>query len=250
MRDAVADVLLERRALARISPLGFAASLMLHALLGLVMIVGVRRHPTDLRPLLMVNLAPSSRPAATAAQLAPPSRPAPAVPSPVIVPEPVAEKTKETISTTKKAVDTSLFGRSEAKPAKASTPPPPSKQATTTPPSTGIAPGAGEFPLPGIGTAGVTGIEGGDFPYTIYIDRMIALIGRNWFRPQVGGDAITRVYFVIERDGRVRDAEVRVASGNGTFDRAALRAVIESSPLPPLPFGYSGTYLGVHLTFH
>ena len=38
-------------------------------------------------------------------------------------------------------------------------------------------------------------------------------------------------------------------SGNGTFDRAALRAVMEASPLPPLPFAYNGTFLGVHLTF-
>jgi hypothetical protein len=40
-----------------------------------------------------------------------------------------------------------------------------------------------------------------------------------------------------------------IASGSGLYDRAALRAVLESSPLPPLPFGYNGTYLGVHLKF-
>jgi outer membrane biosynthesis protein TonB len=47
----------------------------------------------------------------------------------------------------------------------------------------------------------------------------------------------------------VHDPVTESASGNGLFDRAALRAVIESSPLPPLPFGYSGTYINVHLTF-
>jgi TonB family protein len=57
------------------------------------------------------------------------------------------------------------------------------------------------------------------------------------------------VKFVIDRDGTLRDAATETESGNGTFDRAALRAVIEASPLPPLPFGYSGTYLNVHLTF-
>ncbi|PYQ53934.1 MAG: hypothetical protein DMF59_00450 [Acidobacteria bacterium] len=47
----------------------------------------------------------------------------------------------------------------------------------------------------------------------------------------------------------IRDAKVEDVSGNGLYDRAALRAVLEASPLPPLPFGYSGTYLGVHLKF-
>jgi len=57
------------------------------------------------------------------------------------------------------------------------------------------------------------------------------------------------VYFAIDRDGSIRDARVESASGNGLYDRAALRAILESSPLPPLPFGYNGTYLGVHLKF-
>jgi TonB family protein len=65
----------------------------------------------------------------------------------------------------------------------------------------------------------------------------------------VSGDITTTVHFVINRDGTIRDVTNETASGNGTFDRAALRAVLEATPLPPLPFGYSGTYLGVHLTF-
>jgi TonB family protein len=91
-------------------------------------------------------------------------------------------------------------------------------------------------------------LEGGDFPYTIYIERMKTLIGSRWLRPQVGVGAVV-VYFAIDRDGTIRDAKIETPSGDGTFDRAALRAVLESSPLPPLPFGYAGTYLGVHLTF-
>jgi len=94
-----------------------------------------------------------------------------------------------------------------------------------------------------------TALEGGDFPYTIYIDRMTTLIGQHWLRPQVTGGTVATVSFVIDRDGTIRDAKNEISSGNGTFDRAALRAVLEASPLPPLPFGYSGTYLGVHLNF-
>ncbi len=98
------------------------------------------------------------------------------------------------------------------------------------------------------GSSGVTGLEGGDFPYTIYIDRMRNLIGTHWFRPQ-SATAVATVHFVINRDGSIRDVTLDASSGNGVFDRAAQRAVVEASPLPPLPFAYSGTYLGVHLTF-
>jgi TonB family protein len=106
--------------------------------------------------------------------------------------------------------------------------------------------GGGDIP---IGAAGVTGIEG-DFPYTIYIDRMRVLISQRFLRPQAGGNTLTStVSFTINRDGAIRDAKTEIPSGDGTFDRAALRAVLEASPLPPLPFGYNGTYLGVHLTF-
>jgi TonB family protein len=78
---------------------------------------------------------------------------------------------------------------------------------------------------------------------------MKTLIGSHWFRPQVAESTAAVVYFAIDRDGTIRDAKVENASGNGLYDRAALRAILEASPLPPLPFGYSGSYLGVHLKF-
>ena len=95
---------------------------------------------------------------------------------------------------------------------------------------------------------GSSPLEGGDFPYTLYIDRMTTKLGAAFFRPQ-GTSSVVGVYFVIDRDGTIRDAKIESSSGNSTLDRAALRAVLESSPLGPLPFGYSGTYLGVHLKF-
>ena len=105
-----------------------------------------------------------------------------------------------------------------------------------------------DFPDVPIGGAGVTALEGGDFPYTLYIEQMKRTIGSHWLRPQIG-DTAAIIYFVIDRDGSMRDAKIETPSGNGLYDRAALRAVLESSPLPPLPFGYNGTYLGVHLKF-
>jgi TonB family protein len=83
----------------------------------------------------------------------------------------------------------------------------------------------------------------------MYLTNMNRLIGTHWFRPQISGDLTTRISFTINRDGSIADAKIEQSSGNGTADRAALRAVLETSPLPPLPFGYNGTYLGVHLIF-
>jgi TonB family protein len=152
------------------------------------------------------------------------------------------------------------FGRSTKKPGQLAPPPAPPRASASAP----ATPASSATPQPAApatdtiaaGTSGVTGLEGGDFPYTIYIENMRRLIGSHWFRPQ-GASATVTVHFVINRDGTIRDAVLETASGAGSlnsafssaFDRAALRAVIETSPLPPLPFAYSGTYLGVHLTF-
>ena len=100
-----------------------------------------------------------------------------------------------------------------------------------------------------IGGSGVTGLEGGDFPYTLYITGMQRRIGTNWIRPPGVTNLTTVIYFRINRDGTITDAKIEQPSGNGTFDRAALSAVRSSTPLNPLPFGYAGNYLGVHLTF-
>ena len=78
---------------------------------------------------------------------------------------------------------------------------------------------------------------------------MKTLVGQHWYRSDARPGITTTVKFVIDRDGKIHDIVTETESGNGTFDRAALRAVTESSPLPPLPFGYSGSYLGVRLIF-
>jgi len=171
---------------------------------------------------------------------------APKIEEPNPQPEPKITEPKPAAVTTpakveKNTVPLSPFGRStkkgsETPPVAKPTPAPPSAPATTT----------AEVP---IGGSGVTGLEGGDFPYTLYLQGMHRRIGTNWFRPQVAPGTATVVYFRIQRDGTISEVKVETASGNGTFDRAALSAIRSSSPLNPLPFAYDGTYLGVHLTF-
>jgi TonB family protein len=186
-----------------------------------------------------IRLAPVQQAAA-----APTRRVAPRIQEPVPQPVKPPPAKKAPDPTRKDTVPMSPFGRSTKKGAEVPPPPPPpqppaSREATSTA-------AAGEI---GIGETGVTALEGGDFPYTLYLDRMKTLVGARWVRPQVAAGATAIVYFRIERDGTIRDAKLTTTSGSGTFDRAALRAVIEASPLPSLPFAYNGHYLGVHLTF-
>jgi protein TonB len=102
------------------------------------------------------------------------------------------------------------------------------------------------------GTSGLgarlAGVGDPSFTYGYYLDRMLALIERNWRRPPTG-DALPEVAitFRIHRDGRVGDVEVETSSGVRAFDLAGLRAVENASPLPPLPAGYRKDSLSVRL---
>ena len=105
-----------------------------------------------------------------------------------------------------------------------------------------------------VGTGGNVGVGGAtfdqpDFNYSYYVDRMLVTIGMNWFKPAESVPISPMIRFRIERDGTVSDPQVERSSGLPFVDRAALRAVIASSPLPPLPQEFGGRYLGVHLIF-
>jgi protein TonB len=104
-----------------------------------------------------------------------------------------------------------------------------------------------------IGAGGAVGVSGAafdsDFQFSYYVERMLVAIGMNWFKPSQAGSVSPVIHFRIERDGTVSDATVERSSGLPFVDRAALRAVVSSSPLPPLPTEYSGSQLGVHLKF-
>ncbi len=100
----------------------------------------------------------------------------------------------------------------------------------------------------GVGIGGAR-LDQADFQYSYYIERMIIAVGMNWFKPAQVVPVEPVVRFHIERDGTVVDPEIEVSSGLPFVDRAALRAVMAASPLPPLPPEYGGSRLGVHLIF-
>jgi TonB family protein len=100
----------------------------------------------------------------------------------------------------------------------------------------------------GVGIGGAR-LDQADFQYAYYIERMIIAVGVNWFKPAQVVPVEPVVSFHVERDGTVTDLELEVSSGLPFVDRAALRAVMAASPLPPLPPEYGGSRLGVHLIF-
>ena len=246
MHDRVADVLAQRAAIGRGVSLGMALSVVLHAALAGAIVYAATHAPAP-EPAQMVNIqfakmpVPPAAPAARKPAAAPPApkieEPQPRIEEPK--PQPKAEEPPP--NPEKNTVPLSPFGRS-------------TKKGSDTPPAPAPAPEPAGTPLPGgevavpIGGSGVTGLEGGDFPYALYIQGMHRKIGGNWVRPPIHGATVV-IYFRILRDGTISEARVATPSGNGTFDRAALSAVRSSSPLNPLPFAYSGSYLGVHLAF-
>jgi TonB family protein len=240
VEDRVAEVLAQRAALERGPAAGIVLSILLHGgITALAVYAAIHAKPPQLANVLTIRFAPSVAPAIVPAN-APKAKPvAPVIHEPVPVVE--TPKPANPVTPTKNTAPPSPFGKSTKKAGPAPLPPPaPAPAATST---------AAAGPVVAPGTSGVAGIEGGDFPYTVYLTNMNRLIGTHWYRPQITGDLTTKISFTINRDGSITDAKIEASSGNGTADRAALRAVLESSPLPPLPFGYNGTYLGVHLIF-
>jgi TonB family protein len=88
-----------------------------------------------------------------------------------------------------------------------------------------------------------------DFQFTYYIDRMLSLIESKWYRPPVPPQTQAQVRFVITKSGRLEGVLLESSSGISSFDRAVLRALYASNPLPPLPPAYRKPSLTVHLTF-
>lgn len=105
------------------------------------------------------------------------------------------------------------------------------------------------------GTGGVSLGEGNSFGqrYAYYVASMRARISANWLLATVSPNIVTapRVYitFEIKRDGGVTSVEITQSSGIPEVDRSALRAILASNPLPPLPSDYSGSSVNVQFYF-
>jgi protein TonB len=88
-----------------------------------------------------------------------------------------------------------------------------------------------------------------NFEYSYYLAILKEKIGSNWVRNYIGKGKV-KVYFQIFKNGEIKNAIIEESSGNTGLDKLALRAVLNSSPLPPLPEGYAEDRLGIHLWFN
>ena len=106
--------------------------------------------------------------------------------------------------------------------------------------------------LPGLGLGNSTGENSAfdqPFEYAYYATQMLSKINQHWQRHRVRGVATVIIKFSIMRNGSIASPNVETSGGVRLLDRSALRAVMLSDPLPPLPNSYPNDTVGVHLRF-
>jgi protein TonB len=64
--------------------------------------------------------------------------------------------------------------------------------------------------------------------------------------PRQGGESVTG--FAILPSGEIVDLRTEESSGDSAFDLAALSAVQDAGPFPPLPRGFKEPFLKIHVT--
>ena len=249
--DAVGDLLAERRV--DRFPVGPAVALaaLLHAGVLLGLLASTFAHPIRAAAprfvavrLLQAGAIRPPAPVAAAAEPAPPATaPKPKIEKPV---EEAPKPSKNAVLLPAKDDKKKVTPPPVSRPGRASTP-------AVSLPSTGDEPGpASNAPAAGAGGAAGIGslkLDQADFKYPVYIERMVLIISMNWFKPAQSVQTSPIVHFQIERDGTIVDPRIVTSSGLPFVDRAALRAVIASSPLPPLPAEYGGPHLGIQVVF-
>jgi|SRR5689334_20223078 len=97
--------------------------------------------------------------------------------------------------------------------------------------------------------AGALTLNVADFPFAWYLRSVNAKITERWAGKALPGQQPVAV-FDINRDGRVTGIAIEKPSGNPYYDQAALRAITEAAPFPPLPQEFVGPVLRVHLGFN
>jgi len=112
----------------------------------------------------------------------------------------------------------------EAKPAEETAPVQPSAAGAKKQDSVAVASTTGEFQFP---------------PYLLIVRDKVE---RNWSPPPGVKGTRVKVMFKVLRTGRVGEAKLVESSGNFYFDQAAMRAILASSPFPPLPEGFFKEY--------
>jgi protein TonB len=90
-----------------------------------------------------------------------------------------------------------------------------------------------------------------DFPYAWYLRQVLQKVEEHWQTQNRSTEPVQkpRVYVEIRRDGSIAPPRIEQSSGSSFYDRAALRAITEASPFPPLPADWANPSLRVLFNF-
>ncbi len=132
-------------------------------------------------------------------------------------------------------------------------PPPAQPAAPAAPPAPAVA-SAGNGVGSGVGEA--THIElagpaggGGGTALNAYLTMVDWKIRSNW-TPLASGSTPVVVRFRVLRSGEVRDVQLETSSGDNNLDIAAMRAIRQSTPLPPFINSLTEPYLDLRYLFY
>ena len=107
-------------------------------------------------------------------------------------------------------------------------------------------------PAPAAPTGVTASVGGGDATLGWYSAAVKSALESNWQKPvledQPGTFSVT-VGFDIARDGTAQNVHVVASSGIASLDRSAIRAVVESSPLPAVPPSWKDALLPATMRF-
>jgi len=98
---------------------------------------------------------------------------------------------------------------------------------------------------------GAQSLDVSDFPYAWYLRQVVQKVQGEWQRQHRLSEPNQKpVLFVeIQRDGSIRTPRIAESSGNALYDQAALRAIVDASPFPPLPQEWPRPSLRVNFKF-
>jgi len=102
----------------------------------------------------------------------------------------------------------------------------------------------------------IFGTNGGDFGsrFPWYVEAVQRRISGNWLQstidPSVAYAPRVVINFTILRDGTVTNIQITQSSNNYSVDASAKRAIENSSPLTPLPGGYSSVDVTFYFDYH
>jgi periplasmic protein TonB len=98
---------------------------------------------------------------------------------------------------------------------------------------------------------GALSANASDFPHAWYVRQVIQKVEAEWKRQNRLSEPPQRplLYFEIQRNGAIKLPTVKESSGNPIYDQAALRAVVDAGPFPPLPQDWVRPSLGLELRF-